>query len=175
MLAGPGVVAANAPRAAGRKANLAAFRPRQVRPRPDHIPAMTTLGRADQRNQLLRIGAWAGQPARGSIMTAAASQGDWRSRAACLSADPDLFFPISSSGPARDQVAKAKSICAGCQVRRECLGYALATHQIHGVWGGTSEEERQLLRSQAPDGVRTGQRAHPAGAATHPARPPHHA
>jgi WhiB family transcriptional regulator, redox-sensing transcriptional regulator len=49
-----------------------------------------------------------------------------------------------------DQVAKAKSICAGCQVRQECLGYALATHQIHGVWGGTSEEERQLLRSQGP-------------------------
>ena len=92
-------------------------------------------------------------------MTAAAIRGDWRSRAACLSADPDLFFPISSSGPAVDQVAKAKSICAGCQVRQECLGYALATDQIHGVWGGTSEEERQLLRSQGLAGA--GLRAHP--------------
>jgi WhiB family redox-sensing transcriptional regulator len=101
-------------------------------------------------------------------MTAAASRGDWRSRAACRSADPDLFFPISSSGPALDQVAKAKSICAGCQVRQECLGYALATHQIHGVWGGTSEEERQLLRVQGPDDTGTGLRAHPAGVATHP-------
>jgi WhiB family transcriptional regulator, redox-sensing transcriptional regulator len=44
-----------------------------------------------------------------------------------------------------DQVAKAKSICAGCRVRQECLGDALATHQIHGVSGGTSEEERQPL------------------------------
>jgi WhiB family transcriptional regulator, redox-sensing transcriptional regulator len=104
-------------------------------------------------------------------MTAAAGRGDWRSRAACLSADPDLFFPISSSGPALDQVAKAKSICAGCQVRQECLGYALATHQIHGVWGGTSEEDRQLLRSQGPGGTRTGVRDHPAGAATPPQGP----
>ena len=53
-------------------------------------------------------------------------------------------------------------------MRQECLGYALATHQIHGVWGGTSEEERQLLRSQGPDDAYTGLRAHPAGVATHP-------
>ena len=69
-------------------------------------------------------------------------QENWRSLAACLSADPDLFFPISSSGPALAQVAEAKAICAGCQVRRECLGFALRTHQVHGVWGGLSEQER---------------------------------
>lgn len=83
-------------------------------------------------------------------MTASARQDGWSARAACLSADPDLFFPISSSGPALVQVAKAKAICARCQVRQECLEFALAAHQIHGVWGGTSEEERQLMRSRAP-------------------------
>ncbi|HEY5988724.1 MAG TPA: WhiB family transcriptional regulator [Streptosporangiaceae bacterium] len=83
-------------------------------------------------------------------MTASARQDGWSARAACLSADPDLFFPISSSGPALAQVAKAKAICARCQVRQECLEFALAAHQIHGVWGGTSEEERQLMRSRAP-------------------------
>lgn len=66
----------------------------------------------------------------------------WRSSAACRSADPDLFFPISSSGPSTAQVAEAKSICAGCGVRRECLAFALRTHQVHGVWGGLSEQER---------------------------------
>jgi WhiB family redox-sensing transcriptional regulator len=38
----------------------------------------------------------------------------------------------------------AKAVCAACRVRRQCLQYALATHQLHGVWGGTSEDERQL-------------------------------
>jgi WhiB family redox-sensing transcriptional regulator len=60
---------------------------------------------------------------------------DWRSLAACQSADPDLFFPISSSGQSIAQVVEAKAICARCQVRRECLAFALRTHQVHGVWG----------------------------------------
>jgi WhiB family transcriptional regulator, redox-sensing transcriptional regulator len=66
----------------------------------------------------------------------------WRILAACQFADPDLFFPISSSGPSLIQVAQAKAICVGCQVRRECLAFAVRTHQVHGVWGGMSEEER---------------------------------
>jgi len=53
----------------------------------------------------------------------------WRSVAACRSADPDLFFPVSSSGRALEQVTEAKAICAGCRVRRECLAFALRTHQ----------------------------------------------
>jgi WhiB family transcriptional regulator, redox-sensing transcriptional regulator len=66
----------------------------------------------------------------------------WRSLAACRSADPDLFFPISPSGQSTAQVAQAKAICAGCQVRPECLAFALRTHQVHGVWAGLSEQER---------------------------------
>jgi len=69
----------------------------------------------------------------------------WRSLAACQSADPDLFFPISSSGGSGAQVAEAKAICARCRVRRECLAFALRTHQVHGVWGGMSEQERRLV------------------------------
>ena len=69
-------------------------------------------------------------------------RGQWRSAAACRSADPDLFFPISDSGPAREQAAKAKAICMTCRVRRECLAFALQTGQIHGIWGGTTEHER---------------------------------
>ena len=57
------------------------------------------------------------------------------------------------------QVAEAKAICAGCQVQRECLAFALRTHQGHGVWGGLSEPERYRLRSAALVGVERSQAA----------------
>jgi WhiB family redox-sensing transcriptional regulator len=84
--------------------------------------------------------------------------GQWRSAAACRSADPDLFFPISDSGPAREQTAQAKAICATCRVRRECLAFALRTGQIYGIWGGTTEHERagvlrQVLASPVGPGL----------------------
>ena len=75
---------------------------------------------------------------------------EWWSLAACKSRDPELFFPISSAGPGLDQVRRAKAVCAGCQVRPECLDFALRTRTAEGVWGGTSPEEReQLLRRRA--------------------------
>jgi WhiB family transcriptional regulator, redox-sensing transcriptional regulator len=70
------------------------------------------------------------------------TRGQWRSAAACRSADPDLFFPISESGPARQEAARAKAICASCLVRHECLTFALRTGQAHGIWGGMTENER---------------------------------
>jgi WhiB family transcriptional regulator, redox-sensing transcriptional regulator len=79
-------------------------------------------------------------------MTATGTAANWRSASACLSADPDLFFPISSAGPAERQIAKAKMICAGCQVRRECLDFALRNHLSYGIWGGTTPEDRQRNR-----------------------------
>ena len=69
---------------------------------------------------------------------------DWRQLAACRHADPELFFPVSASGPSLDQITQAKAICAGCPVRRQCLAFALDTRQNHGVWGGMSEQERRL-------------------------------
>jgi WhiB family redox-sensing transcriptional regulator len=71
---------------------------------------------------------------------------EWWSLAACRSADPDLFFPIVTSGPAQAQIRRAKAVCARCVVRHDCLRYALAAGPVQGVWGGTSEEERRLLR-----------------------------
>jgi WhiB family redox-sensing transcriptional regulator len=84
------------------------------------------------------------------VTTATQDIADWRSLAACMSADPDMFFPISSVGPALQQVSQAKAICAGCRVRQACLDFALSTGQTHGVWGGTTEEERQRLRRHRP-------------------------
>jgi len=71
---------------------------------------------------------------------------DWRHRAACLTEDPELFFPIGSSGPALAQVEVAKRICMRCDVREQCLAWALENGQDHGVWGGLSEDERRALK-----------------------------
>ena len=50
---------------------------------------------------------------------------DWRNRAACLTEDPELFFPIGNTGPALLQIEEAKRVCARCQVRDKCLQWAL--------------------------------------------------
>jgi len=70
----------------------------------------------------------------------------WRDRAACRDSDPNLFFPVGSTGAALEEVAAAKALCRTCPVRAECLAFALETNQEAGVWGGTSEEERRELR-----------------------------
>lgn len=67
-------------------------------------------------------------------------------RGACRSAEPELFFPVSAAGPAVAQVAAAKAVCRGCPVRAECLDYAMRTVQDHGIWGGSTEEERRQAR-----------------------------
>jgi WhiB family redox-sensing transcriptional regulator len=71
---------------------------------------------------------------------------DWVHRARCRDEDPELFFPIGSTGPAATQVDAAKAVCARCEVVTECLEWALATGQDAGVWGGMAEEERRALR-----------------------------
>ena len=73
---------------------------------------------------------------------------NWRSRAACLDEDPELFFPIGTTGPALDQVERAKQVCRGCAVAEACLEWALESNQDAGVWGGLSEDERRTLRRQ---------------------------
>jgi WhiB family redox-sensing transcriptional regulator len=71
---------------------------------------------------------------------------EWLTEASCLEEDPELFFPIGSTGPAIDQIERARAVCMGCSVRAECLEWALSTGQDAGVWGGLSEEERRQIR-----------------------------
>ena len=40
---------------------------------------------------------------------------DWRSRAACLDKDPELFFPVGNTGPALLQIEEAKTVCRSCR------------------------------------------------------------
>jgi WhiB family redox-sensing transcriptional regulator len=71
---------------------------------------------------------------------------DWRDNAACRDTDPDLFFPVGTTGPAIDQIESAREVCRQCDAQMACLEFALATNQESGIWGGTSEEERRKLR-----------------------------
>lgn len=71
---------------------------------------------------------------------------DWVHRARCKDEDPELFFPIGTSGPAAVQIEVAKAICCQCTVKAECLEWALGTNQDAGVWGGLSEDERRAVR-----------------------------
>jgi WhiB family redox-sensing transcriptional regulator len=75
---------------------------------------------------------------------------DWRDRSACLDKDPDLFFPVGKSGlQVLRQIEEATSVCRRCDVREECLAWAIASGQEHGVWGGTGEEERRSISRRA--------------------------
>jgi len=71
---------------------------------------------------------------------------DWRVNAACRDTNPELFFPVGTTGVALSQIAAAKEVCFGCQCMDDCLEFALVTNQDSGVWGGTSEEERRQIR-----------------------------
>ncbi len=73
---------------------------------------------------------------------------EWRAAGACLSADPDLFFPVATGTVAAREMSKAQRICARCRVRQECLDFAMRTGEMHGVWGGTTPEERLRARRQ---------------------------
>ena len=68
----------------------------------------------------------------------------WQSESLCAQTDPEAFFP-EKGGSTRD----AKKICGSCEVRAECLEYALQNDERFGIWGGLSERERRKLRKRA--------------------------
>lgn len=72
-----------------------------------------------------------------------ADEHDWQERALCAQTDPEAFFP-EKGGSTRD----AKRICQGCDVRSECLEYALQHDERFGIWGGLSERERRKLKKR---------------------------
>jgi WhiB family redox-sensing transcriptional regulator len=79
-----------------------------------------------------------------TVIDGAADEADaaeWQERALCAQTDPEAFFP-EKGGSTRE----AKRICSGCEVRAECLEYALAHDERFGIWGGLSERERRRLR-----------------------------
>ncbi|WP_219460340.1 WhiB family transcriptional regulator [Nonomuraea rhizosphaerae] len=70
----------------------------------------------------------------------------WLRRGACRSSDPELFFPLA---PSAVQEARAKAVCATCQVLTECRAYALTAGEAEGIWGGLTPQERRRTRFPA--------------------------
>ncbi len=68
----------------------------------------------------------------------------WQERALCAQTDPEAFFP-EKGGSTRE----AKKVCVSCEVRAECLEYALQNDERFGIWGGLSERERRKLKRRA--------------------------
>jgi WhiB family redox-sensing transcriptional regulator len=83
-----------------------------------------------------------------ALMDAVFGEGEdesgWQDRAVCAQTDPDAFFP-EKGGSTRE----AKRVCRACEVRAECLEYALDNDERFGIWGGLSERERRRIKRQA--------------------------
>lgn len=78
----------------------------------------------------------------------------WFTRAACRAADRRLFFELEGESPKRRirRIRAAKAVCAECPVRRECLSFALSTHERYGIWGGFTSRERAMLKRRGSAG-----------------------
>jgi WhiB family redox-sensing transcriptional regulator len=83
-----------------------------------------------------------------SVIALANADYGWRAEALCRDTDPELFFPIGTTGAALVQIEQARAVCRQCPVQSDCLDFALTTNQDSGIWGGTSEEERRVLRRE---------------------------
>ena len=70
------------------------------------------------------------------------------SQPACRGVDPELFFPLGHGSVFQRQIAEAKAVCRGCPVREACDAFVKAHPELtgHGIWAGTTEEERRQLR-----------------------------
>lgn len=70
---------------------------------------------------------------------------EWQAEAACRGMDSSVFFsPPGERGSARRRrEQRAREICRYCPVRVPCAGFAAASDQRYGVWGGRTEAERR--------------------------------
>jgi WhiB family redox-sensing transcriptional regulator len=102
-------------------------------PRPAYTPGMTTT---DNPSYLAEANL--------SDIFGLPEEQNWQERALCSQTDPEAFFP-EKGGSTRE----AKNICVGCEVRGECLEYALEHDERFGVWGGLSERERRRVKRRS--------------------------
>lgn len=70
----------------------------------------------------------------------------WQDRALCAETDPAAFFP---KPPATTETAKR--VCRACEVRAQCLDFAVRNGIPFGVYGGLDERERRALGPQHLD------------------------
>ncbi len=110
--------------------------PQRFTPREAPAPSRQTAERSDQA-------VWIGLPGIGQDFDDEGELG-WQADSLCAQTDPEAFFP-EKGGSTRD----AKKVCGACNVRSQCLEYALANDERFGIWGGLSERERRRLRKRA--------------------------
>ena len=79
-----------------------------------------------------------------AALVVSSEQLSWQERALSAQTDPEAFFP-EKGGSTRE----AKRVCLSCEVRSECLEYALAHDERFGIWGGLSERERRRLKRRS--------------------------
>jgi WhiB family redox-sensing transcriptional regulator len=91
-----------------------------------------------------RLGVATGSEIFSALSSAPPPEAWWQERALCAQTDPEAFFP-EKGGSTRE----AKKVCLGCEVRGECLDYALAHDERFGIWGGLSERERRRVKKRA--------------------------
>ena len=88
-------------------------------------------------------------PATQTLLRDLAATDDWRRLARCSQESAEDFFPVGEGPAARTQAQRAKRICQRCEVREECLEWALDSQIRHGVFGGLDETERlRMLRAR---------------------------
>ena len=73
---------------------------------------------------------------------------EWMADTPCATVDPETFFP-PSGGLSVIVAREAKKVCGACRSQAACLTYALADHSLFGIWGGTTEKDREKLRGAA--------------------------
>ncbi len=116
------------------------------------LPFQSRSRRIHHRSFIRIVRIYSNQEPSVSILASSLALGNadysWRRESLCAHTDPELFFPIGTTGQALLQIAKAKEVCSGCTVKSQCLDFALETNQDSGIWGGTSEEERRNIRRE---------------------------
>lgn len=71
----------------------------------------------------------------------------WMSDAVCV-VNPELWYSLDNGGQ-----NAAKRLCKTCDVRGDCLEYALDNNETHGIWGGLSVNQRAKLRRKRLKGM----------------------
>ena len=68
---------------------------------------------------------------------------DYQKDGACAGIpNPESFFPSPGD---TESLRAAKDLCSRCNVRAECLTYALGNNERYGIWGGKSTRERLII------------------------------
>ena len=86
----------------------------------------------------------------GIIITDIPETESWQESSNCMGINPDLFFPVTGAS-----VEEAKGVCQSCEVREDCLEFALVNGVKSRVMGGHTEDERQSIVNQRNQAART--------------------